>query len=206
MRIRAGSWGRVAVVVGAALLLLVAMVSSASGGAKNVRWDIISLVGGAFPGPANPGGFAEAKAPDTTTIRLTGSGTFVAPGGGNGGSSAVTGGGSWTTFSSVGSVTGSGTYTVRRLVTFEFANFQSQTPTLIDNIGDTNDRANGTAVLVIEFSDGQQGVLTVGCHGPGAPDGIFEGVAVAKGFKTYYNVQAPVGGIDANRTVFHVPS
>jgi hypothetical protein len=59
-------------------------------------------------------------------------------------------------------------------------------------------------VLRIEYSDGQTGVLTVGCHGPGAPPGIFEGIAVTRGFKTYYDVQAPVNGVDANRTIFHV--
>jgi hypothetical protein len=67
-----------------------------------------------------------------------------------------------------------------------------------------NKRANGTAVLGIEYSDGSQGVLTVGCHGPGAPPGIFEGIATTKGFKTYYSVQAPVSGVNANRTIFHI--
>lgn len=186
--------------LGAAALALVATLplSAAAGGAQNVRWDIISLVGGGFPGPANPGGVASAVAPDGDTITLTGSGTFVSPGGSNGGSGAVTGGGTWQT------AAGSGTYLVTELVTFEFANLQSQTPFLIDNIGDTNARANGTAVLRIAFSDGSRGVLTVGCHGPGAPGGIFEGIATTKGFKTYYDVQAPLGGVDANRTIFHI--
>ena len=192
--------------VGGLVVLLAAFVPAASGKAKHARWDIISLVGGGFPGPANPGGVASALAPDNTKITLTGSGTFVAPAGHNGGSNAVTGGGNWTTYNATGVVTGSGTYTVKELVSFVFANLQSQTPFLIDNIGDTNERANGTAVLRIEYSDGSQGVLTVGCHGPGAPDGIFEGIATTKGFKTYYNVQAPVGGVDANRTIFHIRS
>jgi hypothetical protein len=95
---------------------------------------------------------------------------------------------------------------VTGLVSWEFANFQGPTPPLTDNIGENDERANGTAVLTIRFSDGSTGVLTVGCHGPGAPDGIFEGIATTKGFKTYYNVQAPVGGVDLNRTVFHVRS
>jgi hypothetical protein len=71
---------------------------------------------------------------------------------------------------------------------------------LIDNIGGGT-RANGTAVLKIAFSDGDAGVLTVGCHGSGAPPGIFEGIATRKGYKTYYNVQAPAPGVDANRTI-----
>jgi len=200
MRIRAPFWGLGAVLaLGATLLLLVALPSSAADGARHVRWDIIHLIGGAPPGPNGPGGMASAKAPDGDTITLTGSGTFVAPGGSNGGSGAVTGGGTWQTN------TGSGTYEVKELVSFEFANFQFPPPVIIDTIGDANHRAaNGTAVLRIEYSDGQSGVLTVGCHGPGAPPGIFEGIATTKGYKTYYDVQAPVGGVDANRTLFHV--
>jgi hypothetical protein len=189
------------VALAAAVMLAGALPSSASNGAKaakHVRWDIISLVGGAFPGPINPGGIASAKAPDGDTITLTGSGTFVAPAGKSRGRGAATGGGTWQTS------TASGTYRVRKLVSFVFANLQSATPTVVDNIGDVNKRANGTAVLRIEYSDGATGVLTVGCHGPGAPPGIFEGIAVTRGFKTYYDVQAPVGGVDANRTIFHV--
>ena len=55
--------------------------------------------------------------------------------------------------------------------TFVFANFQASTPVLTDNIGALNERANGAAVLRVRFSDGASGVLTVGCHGPGAPSG-----------------------------------
>ena len=73
----------------------------------------------------------------------------------------------------------------------------------IDNI-DEGTRTNGTAVLTIAFSDGSSGVLTIGCHGPGAPPGIFEGIATTKGYKTYYTVQPPTAGVDANRTIFHV--
>ena len=187
-------WLGVPVLVVAALLPM----SVSAGGAKHVRWDIIHLVGGAPPGPVTAGGVASASAPDGDTITLTGSGTFVAPAGSNGGSGAVTGGGTWQTSS------GSGTYRVTELVSFVFANFQSATPVLNDMIGDTNERANGTAVLRVQFSDGQSGVLTVGCHGPGAPPGVFEGIATTKGYKTYYAVHDPVGGVDANRTIFHV--
>lgn len=195
---RLGLFGLPVLGVGALLAISFAPSAAAPGGAQHVRWDIISLVGGSPPGPVNAGGMASAKAPDGDTITLTGSGTFIAPQGSNGGSGAVTGGGTWQTS------TGSGTYEVKELVTFAFANFQSPPPILLDNIGETTERANGTAVLRIEFSDGQSGVLTVGCNGPGAPPGIFEGIATTKGFKTYYNVQNPVGGVDANRTIFHV--
>lgn len=192
----------VALTLGSTLIILATLASAAPGPAEHVRWDIISLTGGVPPGPINAGGHADATAPDSTLIRLTGSGTFVAPGGGNGGSAAVTGGGTWQTFSGATS-TGSGTYQVTELASWEFANFQAAAPALTDNI-DEGRRANGTAVLKITFSDGSQGVLTVGCHGPGAPPGIFEGIATTKAFKTYYNVQPPTSGVDANRTIFHV--
>jgi hypothetical protein len=183
-----------------ALMALAAVVplTATAGSAHHVRWDIISLVGGAPPGPLNPGGHASAMAPDGDMITLTGSGTFVAPAGHNGGSGAVTGGGTWQTN------TASGTYVVKELVSFVKANAQSSTPTFIDNIGSLSQRTNGTAVLRIQFSDGASGVLTVGCHGPGAPPGIIEGIATTKGFKTYYETEEPVGGVDANRTLFHV--
>ena len=199
--------------VGVPVLVLAAVLplAATAGGAQHVSWDIIKLE---FT-PAitfNPGGFAEAKAPKGTgthtasdsRIRLTGSGTFVAPGGGNGGSGAVTGGGTWETFNEFSVSTGSGTYKVTGLVTWEFANVQATPPGLTDNTGDIDERANGTAVLRIEYQDGTRGVLMVACHGPGAPDGIVEGVSVTKGFTTYDLVQTPLPGVDANRTIFHV--
>lgn len=189
-------------VVGAVLAVLMAFPTAASDSERNVRWDIISLNTATTPATINPGGFAEAKTPDGSKIRLTGSGTFVAED--NRPSDEVTGGGTWQTFDAGSALTGSGTYKVTGLVTFEFANFQSPTPPFTDNIGDVNERANGTAVLRIKYSDGTKGVVTVGCHGPGAPPGIFEGIAATKGFTTYYAVQAPVAGVDANRTIFHI--
>jgi hypothetical protein len=184
------------VVLGGVLLLLTTFTGAASGQAQHVRWDIISTIG--VPGAViNPGGHASADAANGGgTITLTGSGTFVAPASG-GGSGAVTGGGTWTTTSG-----GSGTYTVRRLVSWQPANAQANVG-FIDNI-DEGTRTNGTAVLAIAFSDGSEGVLTVGCHGPGAPPGIFEGIATTKGFKTYYMSHDPVPGQDHDRTLFHV--
>jgi hypothetical protein len=194
--------------LGVAVLALAAVLplTAAAGGAQHVRWDIVhvSPIPIVPPPPVtfNPGGVASATAPDGDTITLTGSGTFVAPGGSNGGSGAVTGGGTWTTSSG-----GSGTYEVKALVIWEFASPQTLLIggfPVTDNTGDTTERANGVAVLRIEFSDGQSGVLTVGCHGPGAPPGIFEGIATTKGYKTYYNVPAPPVDVDAGRTLFHV--
>jgi hypothetical protein len=202
MRIRRRSTLRIGLVLSLATAvgLFITWSSAASGdGAQHVRWDIISLTGGAPPGPINPGGHASATAPDGDTITLTGSGTFVAPGSGDG-SGAVTGGGTWSTTANGGA---SGTYTVTALVSWVNAGPQTAPPTFIDNI-DEGTRTNGTAVLTIAFSDGVQGVLTIGCHGPGAPPGIFEGIATTKNYKTYYTVQPPTSGVDANRTIFHV--
>jgi hypothetical protein len=182
-------------------LVLFAAWSSATshGRAQHVRWDIQSLTGGAPPGPINPGGHASATAPDGDMITLTGSGTFVAPARG-GRSGAVTGGGTWSTTGNGGA---SGSYTVTGLVSWVSAGPQAATPVFIDNI-DEGTRTNGTAVLTIAFSDGTQGVLTIGCAGPGAPPGIFEGIATTKNYKTYYTVEDPVAGVDANRSLFHV--
>jgi hypothetical protein len=120
----------------------------------------------------------------------------------------VDGGGTWATCTGApectpANTTASGTYTVTSLVSWVNAGPQAATPLLIDNI-DEGTRTNGTAVLTIAFSDGTDGVLTIGCHGPGAPPGIFEGIATTKNYKTYYTVQPPSNGVDANRTVFHV--
>jgi hypothetical protein len=184
-----------ALTLAAALMFLTTLASPAGAQAQRVRWDIISTTG-VPPAPINPGGHASATAPDGDTITLTGFGHFVAPANG-GGTPAATGGGTWTTTSG-----GSGTYRVTALVSWQFANFQTDVG-FIDNI-DEGRGANGVAVLKIAFSDGSSGVLTVGCHGPGAPPGIFEGIATTKGFKTYYSVQPPSAGVDANRTLFHV--
>jgi len=178
------------------------------GQADHVRWDIIS-VQFTTPLTISPGGVAFASAisgntPSGLKIKLTGSGTFVAPASG-GTSGAVTGGGTWETFSGCPSACVSivsGTYEVTKLASWEFANFQ--TGSSIDLIGDTNERANGTAVFLIDYLDGSQGTLGVGCHGSGAPAGIQEGIIATKGFVTYWTGEVPTGGVDKNRTIFHV--
>ena len=191
-------------VVSLTLLVLLALMFQlpvARGAADHVRWDIIHLNAASTPPAVSAGGFAIASArnPGTLSIKLTGSGTFVAPASG-GTSSAVTGGGTWETFSGASS-TGSGTYEVTELVSWTFSNFQTA-GAVTDLIGEGG--ANGVAVFRIRYSDGSEGTLGVGCHGPGAPDGAVEGVIASKGHVTYWDAQAPVGGVDANRTVFHV--
>jgi hypothetical protein len=44
----------------------------------------------------------------------------------------------------------------------------------------------------------------VSCTGATAPADLFEGVTASKGFVDYFNRVAPVNGVDANRTLFHV--
>ena len=190
--------------LGAMVVVFTTFAGAASAKAKHVSWDIISVSPIPLVPPLtfNPGGVASAQTPEGATITLTGSGTFVAPAGQDGGSNAVTGGGTW-------SIDGGPirTYVVKELVSWQFASSQSLLIggfPVTDNTGDTTKRANGTAVLRIKFSDGSRGVLTVGCHGPGAPAGIFEGIATTKGFTTYYNVPAPPPGVNTGRTLFHV--
>ena len=171
--------------------------------AAHVDWSIISID---FPlTTLSPEGVAYASAISGNTlsnlkIKFTGYGTFVSPGSG-GTSGAVTGGGTWETFSGAVS-TGKGTYEVTKLASWVFANFA--TGTVIDLTGNTNERANGTAVLVIEYSDGSLGTLGVGCHGPGAPAGIQEGVIATKGYVTYWTGAVPTAAGNENRTIFHV--
>ena len=87
---------------------------------------------------------------------------------------------------------------------WEFANFQPP-GTIVDEIGDEAERANGNAILRIEYSDGSRGTLGIGCHGPGAPDGIVEGVIATKDYVTYWDAEAPGAlTVDKNRTLFHV--
>ncbi|HYT76775.1 MAG TPA: hypothetical protein VEL79_18615 [Vicinamibacterales bacterium] len=193
-------------VAGVSLALLLVMTFGsrlAHGQAEHVRWDIINL---AFTTPPTltAGGvaFATTKNPTSLKIELTGSGTFVAPASG-GPSGAVTGGGTWETFSGCPAAcvsTGSGSYLVTGLVSWEFDNFQL--PVINDLIGPNG--ANGNAVLRIQYSDGSEGTLGIGCHGPGADDGIVEGVIATKNYVTYWDAAAPVGGVNANRTSFHI--
>jgi len=202
-------------VVSLGLLLAMTFGSRLTHGqAQHVRWDIVHLNAATTPPTMSPGGVAYAYArnpgqyntapPPDLKIKLTGSGTFVSPAGG-GPTGAVTGGGTWETFSGCQTAcvsTGGGSYWVTRLASWEFANLQAGS--FIDNIGDVNERANGNAVLVIEYSDGSSGVLGVLCHGPGAPNGIAEGVIATKGYVTYVDAEAPGAlSVDKNRTIFH---
>jgi hypothetical protein len=179
---------------GVGLLFAIAIaLNAASGPAAQVRWDIVTIA----TGSPLPGGVASALADDGSHITISGSGTFVAPAGGNGTSGAATGGGTWAVFAS-GATTPSatGTYAVTGLVRWDE---KGTFPALPDNA------VGGLAVLRVEFSDGEHGVLIVSCHSAsGSSPAIFEGITMSKSFVDYWNRQAPVGGVDANRTIFHL--
>ncbi len=117
-------------------------------------------------------------------------------------SSATTGGGTWETFDAGGGSTGSGTYSVTGLVRWEQApgTFPAG---LTDAIGNAADAHPGLAILRVAYSDGSHGTLVVSCNLVGTPGNVFEGVTASKGFADYFNRVAPVGGVNANRTVFH---
>src|SRR5437016_13343885 len=107
------------------VVLLMAASPSVFAEAARVRWDIIVLTP---PATVNAGGQASALNNIGDKITLTGTGTFVAPWGGERGerggrgrgrSDAVTGGGTWTIVTAGGSSTG--TYIVTGLVRWEEA-------------------------------------------------------------------------------------
>lgn len=193
---------RFRLVVFAALLATAAVAMAFAGGATGrgnddaVRWDIVSIDFAA--GTVSAGGIASARAEDGSKITLTGAGTFDPDK-----SQKVTGGGSWTTFSSGGATTGSGTYKVKALV--HWVQAPGSPPPLTDLIGEPEDGSAGLAVLRIRYSDGSTGTLVVSCHLVGTPDSVFEGISASKGFVDYWNREAPPAPPgDANRTLFHV--
>lgn len=183
------------VMISVVLLSILAVASVAFGQAAHVRWDIISLQ---LPN-IHPGGMASAMANDGSTIVFTGNGTFVAPDGG-GRSGAATGGGTWATSGPIG--TASGTYWVTGLVRWDKAPGSPPPPN--DLIGDPAERSAGLVVLRIAYSDGDEGIFVVSCALVGTPASVFEGGTASKGFVDFWNRVPPVGGVDANRTLFHV--
>jgi hypothetical protein len=175
--------------------------------ATKMRWDLIHVVSFS-PLTVEAGGEDSAKANDGSMITLTGSGTFLVNQG-VGLPRNVTGGGTWESFDKDGKSTGSGTYQVTRLVSWNEAP-GSPVPGTIDRIGDGTlaDNRGGLLVIHIDYSDGTEGALVVSCHLPGAgppttPDTVFEGVTATKSFVAYWNRVAPVAGVDGNRTLFH---
>jgi hypothetical protein len=189
---------RLAVVVVLLLLGGALFVSRANAGGTKYRWDIISV--DFATGTLSAGGSASAIANDSSTITLTGEGTFNAAS--NFGNRDVTGGGTWKTFDPSGTLTASGTYQVTGFVSFAVAPGTTRLPH--DNIGDVKDQRAGLLFVTIQYSDGSPGVLTVSCDLIGTPDSVFEGIRVSKGFVDYWNGTAPVPGVNGNRTNFHI--
>jgi hypothetical protein len=186
------------------ILMMTAAAPFASAQAAHVRWDLVSA-NFVPPFTVSAGGVASATANDGSYITMTGSGTFVAPGGGDGTSGATTGGGTWTTHTSGGVVTGTGAYTVTGLVRWDPAPFEpGGPPPRTDLIDPSAIRSTGLAVLRITYSDGQHGILVVSCTGVTAPAFMFEGITATKEFTDYKSPVPPVGGVDANRTLFHI--
>jgi len=106
-----------------------------------------------------------------------------------------------------GASSGSGNYSVTGLVAYD--EIPGVTPAVgtDDKIGNAEDSRAGLLVLRVLYSDGEEGVLTVSCHGGGpvpAPDSVFEGITATKGFVGYADRGKPAPGVDANRTAFHV--
>src|SRR5258708_3047894 len=173
-----------AVISLAAALCMISSLPVMQASADHVRWDIQHFNPTTTPSTSSAGGvaFASARNPSSLSIKLTGSGTFVGPASG-GTSGGVTGGGTWETFSGTTS-TGSGTYEVTELVSWQFARFGLGT---FNDVIDDGTAANGNAVLRIRYSDGSEGTLGIGCEGPGPNIGIVEGVIATKDHVTYWN-------------------
>ena len=189
------------VAAGMTLYAVIGALSVHAEGSHKIRWDLIHIDFSTTPITVSPGGTSFADADATHRITFTdSSGTFVVPASG-GPSSAVTGGGKWETFD--GTNTESGTYTVIGLVSWQLASLQPP-GSAIDLIDPSHERANGNAILRIRYDDGSEGVLGIGCDGPGAPAGIQEGVIATKGYITYWTGAAHPPGVDVNFTSFHI--
>ena len=182
-----------ATLAGAAAVVLFICTGVARGDedASKIRWDIQH-----YPGfVLQSGGEAFADAVDGSKIRLTGSGTFKTDG------DDVTGGGTWETFAASGTLTGSGTYRVLKLVSWYVAPGALPCPPITDEIGSCADARAGLAVLKIQFPGGGVGKLVVSCN-VGAPPSMYEGITVSMGFVDYYLPENP--DLTMNGTIFHV--
>jgi hypothetical protein len=142
------------------------------------RWDLARILPGTLT--AATGGTGTASAENGSRITLTGGGTFNLPSG------RVTGGGTWQTKDASGAITGSGWYRVRSLVSWNVSPGSLTCPPFGDTIGNCEDARGGVLVLVIDYSDGTEGVLTFSCRLFGAPDSMYEGISTTKGFVHYW--------------------
>lgn len=182
----------------AALVVGTGASGSPSSDDSKIQWDLVNI--DFSTGTVSAGGVASARASDGSKITITGSGRFnpQAPVGRH-----ASGGGTWTTYSAAGAVTGSGDYDVTHFVSFAPA--AGTLPVPNDTIGSRADARAGLLVVAVKFSSGEKGALTVSCHLVGSPDTLFEGITVTKAAAAYWNPEvppAPPG--NGNRTLFHV--
>lgn len=171
---------------------------AALGGGENglYRWDIANV---GFPPPlcAEPGGSASSKSLDNARITVTGSGTFRD---GPGHSQNVTGGGTWVITPGTSTPGGSGAFEVVHFIDFVLAPGTLPFPSCIAPNATPH---AGRATLGILFSDGEEGVLEIGCRLAGSPAGIMEGITATKHWVTFWNHEEPAPGVEGNRTLFH---
>jgi hypothetical protein len=169
------------------------------------RWDIFQVTDVTATGfTIAPGGTSTSQATfypaqlagDNSTITLTGSGTFRVNEGDD-----VTGGGNWTTAAADGTVTGTGTYRVTRLVFFELGAGTLAGAPIIDETGNLADTRAGLAVLRVHYSDGTNGMAVIVCSIAGPP-AVIEGTTATKGVVDYSNPLIPDG--TTGNTLFHV--
>ncbi len=181
--------------------LLTVGISARAGDKEEVtiRWDIVSVQ----PGNLLAGGIASARNNNNDKITVTGSGTFVP-----GDPEEVTGGGDFTIVDMRGRVLFKGMYEVTELVSFELGPGRTPPGFINDTIGNLADLRAGLVFLRIRYSDGNRGILVVGCHLPeGTPPAVMEGITASHAFVDFWNREAPQDGppfVDANRTAFHI--
>jgi hypothetical protein len=189
-----------ALVSGAALALVLGASApgSASSDDEDMRWDLVNI--NFTTGTVSAGGVASARSSDGSKITLTGTGEFEAD---SRVGERATGGGTWTTYSPAGAVTGSGSYKVKRFVSF--AEAPGTLPVPNDAIGSPDLARAGLLTVAVKYSTGEKGILTISCHLVGSPDTLFEGITTTKGAAAYWDPElppAPPG--NGNRTLFHV--
>jgi hypothetical protein len=160
----------------------------------SVRWDIVRT--NLQSGQVNAGGFATARAVDSSRIRLTGSGTFVP-----GEPQNVTGGGTFIRFNPQGNEVARGRYVVKSLMYFRKA--PGHLPrALTDNVANRRKASAGLAFFRVRYSTGRTGVLVVSSHLVGTPNSVFDGATATTRFTDYFKARAPMNG--KNRALFHV--
>ena len=99
---------------------------------------------------------------------------------------------------------GSGTYEVTNFVSFHPELIGTvPSPPLTDGIGDPADALGGLVYLTIDYDDGSQGVLVVGCRFGNSPPEIMGGVTASKGNVNYWNREQGVPPLNQSLTLFH---